>query len=854
SRAAFNSTSISQPSFTVDVAGAYTVRLVVTDSAGHESAPQTLTLTSSQCGGAIPQVTSITASPVQPDTGQVIQLQASIGDADQISPCNLTPSYVYAWQLVAQPAGSQARLNNPVASDPSFTPDVPGNYEVALTVSKVDLSGSSSAADAGSGGTDAGTSDAGAAAGTSVALANPIASPMATQSFLVSTCGAAAPTIVASSASATVATGGLVALSATPSDADSQAPCDLPVNLTYAWSLTSIPAGSHAAMNNATAIDPSFVADTPGVYVAQVVVTDQHGRQGISAPVTVTATSCGAVLPEVSITPSQSATNPGTPVQLSAVVVDPNATGSCSLAEGEAYAWSFLSLPPGSLTQINDPSIADPSFTPDIPGSYSLQVAATDSSGQTGTASVQIQVGTCGTLAPQIAFTISPGPAVNAGTLVQVAAQVTDPNASATCGLTENESYSWSFLSLPAGSRAALANPSISNPSFVTDLPGQYQLQLTVANSSGQRTTLATGVITAGSCGSNLPVVSALAANPTAPNVGQATQLAATIVDADNAGDCGLGRTFTYRWTVTGLPKGSQSKLNDPTSFDPSFVPDVPGEYSFTLVVTDNLGRASTPGGPLTVIAAACGSIVPVATASASNASPDTFQTVQLTASVTDGNQTCDTAAGNFSYRWTLTALPLGSKTTLNNPLAQNPSFVADAPGTYTGTLVVTDGLGLASAPTSTSIIASACGSAPATPIAEASYTECSSGTVVSGTCAATNASPPNSATNPCVVSSATGCGLGGSGAALVQLQADPSFDSDNQSPCNLTETLSYHWLIFELPAGSQATLFPGGAASSARDPWLQVDQKGLYVVQLYVEDGTAAVVNPPVNFYIQAN
>ena len=51
------------------------------------------------------------------------------------------------------------------------------------------------------------------------------------------------------------------------SDADGDA-------LSYAWSLTSVPAGSGAALDDVTAVMPSFTADEPGTYVAQLIVHD----------------------------------------------------------------------------------------------------------------------------------------------------------------------------------------------------------------------------------------------------------------------------------------------------------------------------------------------------------------------------------------------------------------------------------------------------------------------------------------------------------------------------------------------------------------------------------------------------
>jgi hypothetical protein len=58
--------------------------------------------------------------------------------------------------------------------------------------------------------------------------------------------------------------------------------------LTYAWTLTSIPAGSTAVLAGSTTVSPTFTADLAGAYVASLVVND-----GVvsSAPSTVTVTA-----------------------------------------------------------------------------------------------------------------------------------------------------------------------------------------------------------------------------------------------------------------------------------------------------------------------------------------------------------------------------------------------------------------------------------------------------------------------------------------------------------------------------------------------------------------------------------
>ena len=58
--------------------------------------------------------------------------------------------------------------------------------------------------------------------------------------------------------------------------------------LTYAWTLLTKPGGSAAALSNNNVVNPTFVADVAGTYVAQLIVNNGTAN---SAPDTVTITA-----------------------------------------------------------------------------------------------------------------------------------------------------------------------------------------------------------------------------------------------------------------------------------------------------------------------------------------------------------------------------------------------------------------------------------------------------------------------------------------------------------------------------------------------------------------------------------
>ena len=96
------------------------------------------------------------------------------------------------------------------------------------------------------------------------------------------------PPVANAGATQMVGAGDLVQLNGSGStDVDGDA-------LSYRWSLISVPSGSTAALSNASAVNPTFTANLPGTYVAQLIVND--GKVD-SAPSTVTITTTGAQRP-----------------------------------------------------------------------------------------------------------------------------------------------------------------------------------------------------------------------------------------------------------------------------------------------------------------------------------------------------------------------------------------------------------------------------------------------------------------------------------------------------------------------------------------------------------------------------
>lgn len=155
------------------------------------------------------------------------------------------------------------------------------------------------------------------------------------------------------------------------------------------------------------------------------------------------------------------------------------------------------------------------------------------------------------------------------------------------------------------------------------------------------------------------------------------------------------GELAAYRWTVTARPGGAGGAVPaDPGVAVTTFLPDAYGFYELALTVTDGDGLSDQDR----VTVEVTGQLTNV------NAGPDAtarwLATVQLAGSVT--------ALPGLSptYAWALVARPIGSAATLAGELGPNPTFRADAEGTYV--LALTGKVGTETLTDTVTVVASA--------------------------------------------------------------------------------------------------------------------------------------------------
>jgi sugar lactone lactonase YvrE len=130
--------------------------------------------------------------------------------------------------------------------------------------------------------------------------------------------------------------------------------------LTYAWTLTSKPAGSQATISDTAAIRPTIVADVTGTYVAQLVVDDLRHTSTDSVTVSTVVQQ-----PTANAGPDQGA-------RLGATVALDGAGSSDPTSQPLTYHWTLRSRPQGSFAMLSNANVTNPTLVLDLLGTYTV--------------------------------------------------------------------------------------------------------------------------------------------------------------------------------------------------------------------------------------------------------------------------------------------------------------------------------------------------------------------------------------------------------------------------------------------------------------------------------------------------
>jgi uncharacterized repeat protein (TIGR01451 family) len=355
-------------------------------------------------------------------------------------------------------------------------------------------------------------------------------------------------------------------------------------------------------------------------------------------------------------------------------------SGSASTsARGDAltYQWSLISVPTGSTAVLTNPTALRPTFVADQAGLYEADLQVTDAHAVVSLVAT-VLIG-AGTAVPPVA---NPGMYPTASIGGQVTLDATRSTDVSGAPLIDT----WKFILVPANSAATLSNTSPLNPTFVTDLSGQYYLQLNVLDANFNSTSANVVVDTQPRTPS--PIANAGPA--------QSAPRGQTVVLDGSRSSAGSGTSITaYQWVLLVKPVGSAAQLANASLPQSSLVIDVPGDYVAQLIVTAN-GLVSQPA----TVLVSTNDVPPIANAGLSQTvfvGDTTF--LQGTGTAPDGNP--------LTYRWSLIDTPIGfNPVPMVGANTATPNFVPANPGPYVAQLVVNNGH-IDSAPSNTVVQAS---------------------------------------------------------------------------------------------------------------------------------------------------
>ena len=401
-----------RPTFFIDRPGTYAAQLMVNDGA-LDSAPDSVT------------VSTLNVKPVADAgsdqyrrVGDIVTLngfQSSDPDGDALT---------YQWSVGSRPPGSSTTLQAPTSVHPSFVVDTPGTYNFQLRVNDGQMDSEPD----------------------TVVVTTENTKPVAN----------AGP-------DRTISLGAPLVLDGRASyDADGD-------TLTYAWSLGGLPPGSIVSLTNTNTPQATFVAQTPGLYLAQLIV---HDGMTNSDPSTVLITvGFGPPLPQNQ--PPIAKAGPDQTIRLGQLLQLDGSSSSDPNGDPLLYRWSLVSAPagPAAFVQANGARLT---FQAQTPGTYVIQLIVNDGTVDSIPDQVTITVSNTANAVP--IANAGPDQTVTPGTTVQLTS-----NASSD-GDGDALTYEWRLPLRPPNSRALLDHSAIATPTFVADVVGTYVAQLIVSD------------------------------------------------------------------------------------------------------------------------------------------------------------------------------------------------------------------------------------------------------------------------------------------------------------------------------------------------------------------------------------
>ncbi len=314
SSAVLNNSASVMPTIVPDLVGDYILSLTVNDGKINSSPDDVVVI------AAKPNVAP--TANAGPDQSVITGSRVTLDGRGSFDPDG--DPLIYNWQIVSLPAGSVASLDNSLSPTPGFTADVDGQYVFTLTVNDGKLN----------------------------SLPDDV---------IIISARPNAPPIAYAGDDQTVSRNTVINLDGTQSSDPDNDP------LTYNWSIVSRPDGSASDLDDPASPTPWILADRIGDYVFRLFVND---GKVYSDPDTVVVT--------VINDPPVANAGQDREIFLEETVTLDGSGSSDPNGDSITYNWTIASAPSGSSASVNNLLSATPTFKPDIPGVYIVQLIVND--------------------------------------------------------------------------------------------------------------------------------------------------------------------------------------------------------------------------------------------------------------------------------------------------------------------------------------------------------------------------------------------------------------------------------------------------------------------------------------------
>ncbi|HEY8933713.1 MAG TPA: PKD domain-containing protein [Cyclobacteriaceae bacterium] len=432
-------------------------------------------------------------------------------------------------------------------------------------------------------------------------------------------------------------------------------------SITYAWIKVSGPTATLSNQATASLTANNLLA---GTYVFRLTVTD---NQSASKSDDVTVTVQPAVVNQLPVA------NAGADVILTLPANSTTLTGSGTDPDGTIATYAWIKLTGPATGTLSGQSTATLDLTNLVAGTYTFQLTVTDDKGATNSDAATVTVN-----AANIA------PTANAGSDITItfagATTNTIINGSGTDSDGSISSYAWSFISGPVTPTLVNAGTATLTANDLASV-GTYTFRLTVTDNNSATGFDDVKVIV------NAPANQAPTANA---GVDQIITLPTASANFTGLGTDPDGTIASYAWTLLSSPASATAPTltNANTATLTVAINDLvnTGDYTFRLVVTDDLGASDFDDVVLTVNPAAAVNQPPVANAGGNQSITLPLNSLNLVGSASDADGSIAT------YLWTLQSGPTATLTNADKPTVSLSNLLE---GVYTFRLTVTDDGGL---------------------------------------------------------------------------------------------------------------------------------------------------------------